>query len=188
MFTDWWELHVLDTQWLHTHLFSFNVGIDWFYFFLFDSQNSAILFKACVFMSLSFPLHHFSKLIFTSKDFLSLPLSVSQIHATVFFHVLRNFELFVNWITFWNRKHFGKAQFGFPVFLSRPTFCLRLFVFLFFPFPSCNHHHHHTTTTPLSTKQFGRSLVKVLSWRRRNSVAPMPPWNRNTINVTELHI
>ncbi|XP_062717100.1 probable phospholipid-transporting ATPase IA isoform X6 [Aedes albopictus] len=33
------------------------------------------------------------------------------------------------------------------------------------------------------------SVVKILSWRRRNSVAPMPAWNNhNRINVTELHI
>ncbi|XP_062717099.1 probable phospholipid-transporting ATPase IA isoform X5 [Aedes albopictus] len=45
------------------------------------------------------------------------------------------------------------------------------------------------TPHPIKESRSSRSVVKILSWRRRNSVAPMPAWNNhNRINVTELHI
>uniref|UniRef100_A0A182LW80 Uncharacterized protein n=1 Tax=Anopheles culicifacies TaxID=139723 RepID=A0A182LW80_9DIPT len=32
------------------------------------------------------------------------------------------------------------------------------------------------------------SLSKILSWRRRNSVAPLAAWHQNSISITELHM
>ncbi|XP_035892780.1 probable phospholipid-transporting ATPase IA isoform X4 [Anopheles stephensi] len=42
--------------------------------------------------------------------------------------------------------------------------------------------------TPPMKESRSSSLSKILSWRRRNSVAPLAAWHQNSISITELHM
>uniref|UniRef100_A0A182HNH8 Phospholipid-transporting ATPase n=1 Tax=Anopheles arabiensis TaxID=7173 RepID=A0A182HNH8_ANOAR len=42
--------------------------------------------------------------------------------------------------------------------------------------------------TPPLKESRSSSLSKILSWRRRNSVAPLAAWHQNSISITELHM